>query len=228
MNESTENRRPLKTRQWSIFRNLAERLARMSITPNMISVTSVLWGCCAGLALGGTSPGEADSLRRGLWSLAALMIQFRLLANLLDGMVAIEGGKKSIVGELYNEVPDRIADPAILIGAGFAFGGSVSLGLLAAVVALFVAYVRAMGTSVGVGQVFMGPMAKPQRMALLTALSLYCCVAPLAWQPLWRDGYGVISLGLLVIIAGGVFTAIRRLRRIAQLMRERADTNESV
>ena len=29
----------------------------------------------------------------------------RLLCNLLDGMVAVEGGKRSKSGELYNDVP---------------------------------------------------------------------------------------------------------------------------
>ena len=59
---------------------------------------------------------------------------------------------KAACGNRYNEVPDRIADLIILIAAGFAVGGSPTVGLLAAVVAVFVAYVRTMGASVGVGQ----------------------------------------------------------------------------
>ncbi len=54
-----------------------------------------------------------------LWLGAALGIQLRLVCNLIDGMVAIEGGMKSPVGGLYNEVPDRIADPLLLIAAGY-------------------------------------------------------------------------------------------------------------
>lgn len=44
-------------------------------------------------------------------------IQLRLLCNLFDGMVAIEGGKKSDVGSLYNEFPDRIADSLLIVAA---------------------------------------------------------------------------------------------------------------
>ena len=51
-------------------------------------------------------------------------IQLRLIANLLDGLVAVEGGKRTPTGELYNEAPDRIADTAVLVGAGYAVGGS--------------------------------------------------------------------------------------------------------
>lgn len=35
----------------------------------------------------------------------------RLLCNLLDGMVAVEGGKRSKSGELYNDVPGLISPP---------------------------------------------------------------------------------------------------------------------
>ena len=167
---------------------------------------------------------EDSLVRRGFWLLSAVMIQFRLIANLMDGMVAIEGGKKSAVGDLYNEVPDRLSDPAILIGAGFAWGGCPMLGLAAALVAVFVAYVRAIGASVGVGQVFLGPFAKQQRMALMTLVCVVSAVLPMQWQPIHAStGIGICGGALLVIIAGGIVTAVRRLHHIARLMRERQD-----
>ena len=48
--------------------------------------------------------------------------RLRLLANLLDGMVAIGRGIASPVGELFNEVPDRVSDTAVLLGLGVAGG----------------------------------------------------------------------------------------------------------
>ena len=48
--------------------------------------------------------------------------QLRLTANMLDGMVALASGRASKVGELYNEVPDRVSDAAVFIGAGLAWG----------------------------------------------------------------------------------------------------------
>ena len=51
---------------------------------------------------------------------AAVLIQFRLLCNLFDGMVAVEGGLGTPSGILFNDFPDRIADPLILICAGYA------------------------------------------------------------------------------------------------------------
>lgn len=217
-----ENRRPIKSRQWPLFRKMAASLANSGVTPNAISVSSVVFGILAGLAFASTRHAAESSLQRVLWIAAAVLIQLRLISNLLDGMVAIEGGKKSAVGDLYNEVPDRLSDPAILIGAGYAAGGDAVLGMLAAIVALFVAYVRAIGAGVGAGQQFHGPMAKPQRMAVMTVCALYCGFAPTAWQPLWHGSWGIAAAALWLIIVGGVITACRRLFAIARIMRERA------
>lgn len=175
-----------------------------------------------------TSRWEDPFAVRVLWVAAAICIQGRLIANLLDGMVAIEGKKASPVGELYNEVPDRISDSAIFIGAGLSAGGMPSLGLSASLVAVFVAYIRAIGASAGVGQVFLGPMAKQQRMALFTFVCVLCAVLPSAWQleeP--RFGIGMSGCALILVIVGGVLTAIRRLSKIGDLMRLRAEDREA-
>ena len=164
-----------------------------------------------------------DSLsRRALWFTAAIFVQMRLIANLLDGMVAVEGGKASAVGDLFNEVPDRISDPAILCGLGFAWGGCPILGLVAAMASVFVAYTRAIGASVGVGQVFLGPFAKPQRMALVTIVCVFSALMPGSWLTIHSgSGLGLAGWSSGFLIVGCAITAARRLKRIASLMRER-------
>jgi phosphatidylglycerophosphate synthase len=176
-------------------------------------------GIAAAAALAAT-PHLAGWERRCAWLGTALLVQLRLLANMLDGMVAIEWGKASAVGELYNEVPDRVSDAAILIGAGYAQGGDMALGYLAACAALFTAYVRAVGRSVGAPHDFCGPMAKQQRMFVVTMLALYCGLAPDDWQPLDSSKRGLMAVGLAVIVVLGLATALRRLRRIAQNLRK--------
>ena len=221
-------RRPLKTRQWPFFQWLAATLAKSGVTPNAISVGSVFAGIAAGACLAATSHVDSDLARRGLWFAGAVCIQLRLIANLLDGMVAVEGGKASAVGDLYNEVPDRLSDPAILAGAGFAVGGCPILGLTAALVAVFVAYVRAIGASVGVGQVFLGPFAKQQRMALMTLTCVACALLPANLQPIHAGTQlGIAGAALIIICIGGAVTSIRRLKVIASKMRERAAGQES-
>ncbi len=150
-----------------------------------------------------------------------LLIQLRLLANMFDGMVAIETGKASPTGALYNEVPDRVSDAAMFIGAGYGLGGQPPLGYLAACLAVFLAYLRAQGRVAGAPQEFCGPMAKPQRAFVMTLLSLYCAVAPAAWQAeLMVSEWGAVAWVLMLVIVGELWTAGRRLRRIARHLRE--------
>ncbi len=217
------NRRPIATRSWALFQGAAARLAAAGVTPNAISLSSIAFAAAAGVALAATSWVESSLAVRGLWLLAAAMIQLRLIANLLDGLVAVEGGKRTPTGELYNEAPDRVADTAVLIGAGYAVGGSPWCGAAAAIVALFVAYLRALGASAGAGQAFAGPMAKQHRMAVITALALYLAFSPTGWQPVDASGRGPMTVGLVVIAVGGLVTAARRLRIIAQRLRGGAE-----
>jgi phosphatidylglycerophosphate synthase len=148
---------------------------------------------------------------------AAVLIQARLLANMFDGMVAIESGKTSALGELFNEIPDRISDVSVLIGAGYALGGKVELGYLAACLALFIAYLRAEGKVAGAHQEYCGPMAKQHRMMTITAAAVISSFLPAGWIVL--PGYGVLALSLLVILAGGAITVVRRLARISNSLR---------
>src|SRR5262245_5482762 len=114
-------RRPIASRETGWARASASWLSQRGVTANTISMAGMFAGIASGSALVATaySPWPWD---RVAWLAGALFAQLRLIANLLDGMVAIESGRASPVGELYNEVPDRISDSAILIGLGYAAG----------------------------------------------------------------------------------------------------------
>jgi phosphatidylglycerophosphate synthase len=215
----TAERRPIAARKhpWSI--QIARWLADLGVSPNAISVAGMIAGLLAGLAFAATPMTDFGGW---FFFVAAAFIQVRLLANMFDGMVAMQTGRASPVGELFNEVPDRVSDCAICIGAGYAAGGMPELGYWAAVAALLTAYIRAQGKVAGAHQEFCGPMAKPQRMAVLTLAALYAGLAPASWQPQldFLPGGSTIALALLVIVAGGFFTAFRRLRRIARALQK--------
>ncbi len=58
---------------------------------------------------------------RGGWLLAIFGIQLRLIANMLDGMVAVEGRPSFQHWTALHEVHDRLSDIILLISAGYAF-----------------------------------------------------------------------------------------------------------
>src|SRR6266568_2786173 len=120
--------------------------------------------------------------RKWAQSATAWLASRNVTANMLDGMVALASGRASKTGELYNEIPDRVSDAAVFIGAGFAWGGSVALGYIATILAIFTAYVRAAGKIAGAPNEFCGPMAKQHRMLVITVVCLYSALVPRSWQ----------------------------------------------
>jgi phosphatidylglycerophosphate synthase len=219
MNEpATEHidRRPIATRNRKWAQDATAWLASRNVSPNAISVAGMCACIIGGVALGLTSIADY----RILWLIAALGAQLRLTANMLDGMVAIASSRNSKTGELYNEVPDRISDAAVFIGAGFAWGGNVTLGYVATILAIFIAYVRAAGKIAGAPNEFCGPMAKQHRMLVITLICVYAAITPRSWQMItFNDSQvGLMTLGLIVIVVGCVITVVRRLSRIAHAL----------
>ncbi len=207
------DRRPIAARNLALSGRVAAWLIARRASPDAISAAGMAAGLLAGAALAGTvwAPRAAPAL----WLLAAALVQGRLLANLLDGMVAIGRGVASATGELWNEVPDRVSDTAILLGLGIAAGSAVA-GLAAALAAMATAYVRAVGRAAGTPSDFRGPMAKQHRMAVVTAVAVWCAVTPHSWHasvPFWA---------LVVIAILSAATAARRLAGTVAALRSRA------
>ena len=198
-------RRPIASRSsfWAI--GAARSLGRAGVTPNTISVASVAFAGFGGALIMFC----AHPLG---WLAAAVCVQLRLVCNLLDGMVAIEGGKKTATGALYNEFPDRIADSLLLIPLGYA-AGLPWLGWLCALLAALTAYVRVFGGSVGLAQDFSGIMAKQRRMAALTA----GLVAQAVEWPLFASHWSLVTAASIIAF-GSLVTCITRTRAIARAL----------
>jgi len=206
MTGTESNRRPIAARGTAWAHRLAAALARSAVTPNQISIASVVFAAIGAVLLL-EWPTAAGLI------LCALCIQLRLVCNLLDGMVAMEGGKASAVGKIYNEFPDRVADSLLIVAAGYACGYAW-LGWLGALLAALTAYVRVFGGSLGFAQDFRGPFAKQQRMALLTV----ACVVG-APETFWHAERYALLIASTLIASGSLVTCVSRTRAIAALLR---------
>lgn len=208
------DRRPLASRDTGWARGIARRLSASGITPNQISMASMAMAAVAGAAfwLAGSA---VSGPRTALLLAAALFCQLRLLCNLFDGMVAIEGGKQEADGPFWNEFPDRVADILILTGVGYGIGVP-ALGWAAAAFAVLTAYTRELGRNCGLPADFSGPMAKQHRMATITAAALLSLL-----EPLWRGQGEVLVIALWLIAVGAAVTALRRAANIVRGLRAR-------
>jgi phosphatidylglycerophosphate synthase len=207
-------RRPIRARGTRWAAAAARALQRAGFRPNQISVLSVVFAAVGACALGAAGWSVHRWPDAVFFLLAALCVQLRLLCNLFDGLVAVEGGLSTRSGEIYNELPDRISDALLLVAAGYAAAGngwSTVPGWAAALLAMLVAYVRTLGGQAGATQQFCGPMAKPQRMFTLTLGCLASAVEVLVHWPM-----RAMFCALVCIVLGCIITAVRRTMRIVR------------
>lgn len=210
-------RRPIASRNSKIAARVARSLADSHVSPNHISQASVLFAAIAGAAfwISGFTEGLVYG---GCLIAAALGCQLRLLCNLFDGMVAVEGGRGAPDGPFWNEAPDRMADTLILVGIGLG-AGSPALGWATATLAIGTAYIRELGSAQGLSADFRGPMAKPQRMATATASAVIAVFLPTI------AGVSVLMIALWIIILGTAATVVlRSLGMIAALKSRSSNT----
>lgn len=204
------DRRPIAARNTGAARRVTTWLVRRNLTPNAISALSMVFALLAGLALAFLPLSIAGLL------LAAFGCQMRLLCNLFDGLVAVEGGKGAPDGPFWNEAPDRFSDLFILMGLGYG-AGRPELGLLAAALAILTAYIRELGRANGAGNDFSGPLAKPQRMALVT----FAALAQAGVYAMGMD-WPVLLWALWLLVIGTAATALRRsVRQVGRLKQTR-------
>ena len=198
---------------------LARRVCAWGVTPNTVSVLTMVFSLLAAVCLMKASEFPSRWVASGVWLGAAACIQLRLLCNRLSGIMEIQGGGNRAVGGLYSEVLDCMADPLLLMAAGYCNDwvvklAGIPLGWVAAVLSVLTACIRLLGGTLTDTQSFIGPMARPHRMAVLTA----ACLGGIAELWVRQDGkcaQEVMRWALALIVAGSVITCWRRLRLIA-------------
>jgi phosphatidylglycerophosphate synthase len=204
------SRRPIASRQTGWARGLASWAVRKGYSPNRISQASVGFAALGFLiyVLGPHLPAVLHGL---CLIVAALTIQARLVCNLIDGMVAVEGGQGAKDGPFWNEAPDRAADLLFFAGAGLA-AGNLALGLLASALAIATAYLRELGRAEGLPSDFSGPFAKQQRMAVLTVGTVIAVFYASEWT---------LTVTLWIIVAGTAVTILRRSATLIEKLKSR-------
>jgi phosphatidylglycerophosphate synthase len=206
---TNENRRPLTSRNSAWASRLASWAVQKGLTPNQISQASMGFAALGILFYWLSTYGGLFQFLCLIF--AAATLQARLVCNLIDGMVAIEGGKGAKDGPFWNEAPDRVSDLLFFAGAGLA-AGHPALGLLAGALAIATAYIRELGRAEGFPPDFSGPLAKPQRMAVLTAGTVLAALYASEWT---------LTVTLWIIVAGTAATILRRSWALIEKLKSR-------
>lgn len=188
----------LKPRFSASLRGVQESLTRAGVTPDDLSVFSILVAVLA-------CPVAALAVHRPLlWLEFAALVFVRLALNALDGAMARAGGGGRPWGTALNEFCDRAAD-ALFLGALAPAVGGAALPLAAIVCTFFCSGIGLLYQAVGRPRSHLGPMGKADRMVVL---AIAATVAAVSGAPEW------LLAAVWIVIIGSAGTGLRRLRRL--------------
>lgn len=174
----------------------ADWLVRRRVSADLVTWLAVPVGAAGGIALA-----ASESLPWLLW-VVPVAAGIRLALNLLDGMVARATGSAHPLGEVWNELADRLADVLFICGLAFHAAIDPRLPLIAAVAAVLASYVGITAKAAGGRRQYGGVMSKPGRMGVLAISAPVAYVTGDAW---W------LVLGSWVILVGAILTLVQRV-----------------
>jgi phosphatidylglycerophosphate synthase len=178
-------------------------LVRSGLTPNMLTFASLMAAAGSGVAAG-----------LGRFALAGWLYFLCGILDILDGRVARIRNQVSPAGAFFDSVIDRYAELFVFAGMAVFYRNSWALGavLLASLGSVMVSYTRARGEALGVSDLNIGVMQRPER--------LFYLGMSMIWAPIVETAFGHGSLPAFPLVVGGLallavstnFTAVRRIR----------------
>ncbi|SEL42879.1 CDP-diacylglycerol--glycerol-3-phosphate 3-phosphatidyltransferase [Blastococcus sp. DSM 46786] len=187
------NARPVVAK---VVNPLAVRLARMGISPDMVTITGTV----------GAIAGAAGLIATGHLFWGAFTVTVFVLLDMLDGALARLRGGGSVFGAVLDSTGDRAADAAIFGALVWWFSGSgdnrllVLLALLCLVLGVLTSYIKARAEGMGL-TCDVGVVERTERLILvLTGTGFTGLGIPYA-----------VHVALWVLLAGSAVTVAQRV-----------------
>ncbi|MGY1720391.1 phosphatidylinositol phosphate synthase [Blastococcus sp. SYSU DS0552] len=187
------NARPVVAK---VVNPLAVRLARLGVTPDMVTITGTV----------GAIAGAAGLIATGHLFWGAFTVTLFVLLDMLDGALARLRGGGSVFGAVLDSTGDRAADAAIFGALIWWFAGSgdnrllVLLALLCLVLGVLTSYIKARAEGMGLS-CDVGVVERTERLILvLTGTGFTGLGIPYA-----------VHVALWVLLAGSAVTVAQRV-----------------
>jgi CDP-diacylglycerol--glycerol-3-phosphate 3-phosphatidyltransferase len=186
----------LKPASQRLVAPIARWLATRGVAPDLITASAIPVSVLAAACLVLAEP-HVRILLLAVPPLAAA----RIVVNLLDGMVARSTGRSHAMGELWNELADRLCDTLFIGSLAFVPGVDARVVLVALTAALLASYAGITARAAGGARQYGGVMSKPGRMATVAI------VTTLAFA---TGAVGWLTAGAAVIAVGSALTLVQR------------------
>jgi len=166
-------------------------LARAGVTPNAVTLSAL-----AGSVMVGAAVSRAAAYPR-LLLLMPIWLFTRMALNAIDGMMARELKMGTRLGAVLNELGDVLSDVALFVPLALIHDPARWPILAFSMGAIVTEFCGVLGSALGAGRRYEGPMGKSDRAFIAGALALVTVFVPraIAW---WAWIFG-IAAGLTLI-----------------------------
>jgi len=151
----------------NLLRPISNRLWRIGVTPNQVTVVAILLSFLSGMLIA-LFPTAKFPL---LWLPFALLL--RMILNAIDGMLAREHNQQSALGTFLNELGDGLSDVFIFLPFSLIPGISAVLIISIVILSLLSEMAGIVAIQVGKQRRYDGPMGKSDRAFVFAGLSLF-------------------------------------------------------
>ncbi len=193
-------------------------LVKMGVSPNSITFVSLL-----------TAAGSAWAFGTGRFALGGWLYLLTGILDIFDGRVARASGKVSPGGAFFDSVMDRYAEMMVFGGMAYFYRDSWAMvvALAAGLGSVMVSYTRARAEGLGVNDVNIGTMQRPERLLYLGVIS---CLSPiveaLAGHGSW-PAIPPVAIALALLALSANVTAVRRIMHTLERLEARAEAKAS-
>ncbi len=182
----------------------ARQLHRWRVSPNALTLVSLLFALGAAAAFGFATRG-----RPWLLLVGAAAVAVNAVLDGLDGKLARLSNQETKRGDYLDHVVDRYSDAAILLGLTLSPLGSLPWGVFALVGTFLTSYMGTQAQALGLGRMYAGWLGRADRLVILIAVPALVWLAYLLGLaiPFGADPL-VVMLAYFAIV--GNLTALQR------------------
>ena len=183
-----------------VIEPMAESFVRNNISPNTVSLVSLLCAFLAGLCF------FYSGLIPEFTLLAGIFVVLNSVLDALDGEVARKSRRASLRGDFLDHVVDRYADVFIICGIFFAGYVPWQMGVIAIVGVLLTSYLGTQAQALNLGRYYGGIMGRADRLVILM-LSAFANFA----YPASIAGFSILGWAIILIAITSHVTALQRI-----------------
>ena len=156
----------LKTKFQNLLMPICEKLVKLKVSPNQITITTVLLNIVfAGLIY------EFNNYKL-IYLTVPVFLFLRMALNALDGMIANKFNQKTKIGVFYNETGDVISDTVFFYIFLRVIGVNEVYNLLFIFLSALSEYIGVIAVMVDNKRHYEGPMGKSDRAFLISLLAI--------------------------------------------------------